>query len=314
MIQRNIIIIFSLILVGLVCFVSNDVVIHYLEVASGFLIQKKVMVLSFILPIPIVVICEHFYPVDPHQKILSTALVQDIIWTVSVKFIGIIALVAYIHMLENFYTQYMNFLSWTLFDHAPEIITVILGLLLVDFLEWFHHFVRHKVPWFWHFHVIHHSQKHMNMFTDTRYHFLEYFIAKTIMTFPLLIIGLNVTSIIYIVLIKVGWSKIYHSNIRTNMGPLKYIFVTPQSHRIHHSKKLEHADKNFGVFFSIWDYMFKTQYKGYDEYPDTGVENKRYPQDESNFGINLIVTPIKQTLFPFFEIARSVKGKAGALE
>jgi hypothetical protein len=49
------------------------------------------------------------------------------------------------------------------------------------------------------------------------------------------------------------------------------VFVTPQYHRIHHSIEPRHQDKNFGNLLTVWDRMFGTMNRNYDEYPATGV-------------------------------------------
>ena len=70
-----------------------------------------------------------------------------------------------------------------------------------------------------------------------------------------------------------------HTAVRTNMGPLRWIFVTPQSHRVHHSFASEHIDTNFATVFSFWDIIVRTQYMGWDEYPVTGIADPNYPHE-----------------------------------
>ena len=36
------------------------------------------------------------------------------------------------------------------------------------------------------------------------------------------------------------WGHFIHANVKTNLGPLKYILVSPQYHRCHHSVMPEH--------------------------------------------------------------------------
>ncbi len=296
---------------GLIFLVADN--FDFLVKISGdiysLLMRKSNAVLSFLIPLPIIVICERLIPVDTNQKILSSSFYQDIIWSIIVKVFGLTVMVVYIQLLSSFYSQYLSFMTVKVLTNLPEPAKLLWGVLLVDFLEWLHHWIRHKVPWFWHFHVIHHAQRHLNMFTDTRYHVMEYIIAKSIMTFPLLMLGVGAKQIIYIAFFKMCWTKFYHGNIRTNMGPLKYIFVTPQSHRIHHSIEPRHRDKNFGVLFSFWDIIFKTQYYGYKEYPYTGIKDKNFPQDEHKFGINLVLSPIQQQIYPFLEILKSIMSR-----
>ena len=49
-----------------------------------------------------------------------------------------------------------------------------------------------------------------------------------------------------------------HANVTIDIGVLKYVFVTPQSHRIHHALAEEARDRNFGAVLSVWDVLFGT--------------------------------------------------------
>jgi sterol desaturase/sphingolipid hydroxylase (fatty acid hydroxylase superfamily) len=72
------------------------------------------------------------------------------------------------------------------------------------------------------------------------------------------------------------------------------MLVTPQSHRVHHSVMLQHRDTNFGSLFSIWDYLFGTQYRGYNEYPETGIEDETFPYEKEAKLSRLILVPFIQ--------------------
>ncbi len=75
--------------------------------------------------------------------------------------------------------------------------------------------------------------------------------------------------------------------------------VTPQSHRVHHSLEPQHGDRNFGVIFTIWDRMFGTLYANYDEYPDTGVLDDRFPLEQGLKGLAPVGAFAAQLWFPF---------------
>lgn len=49
-----------------------------------------------------------------------------------------------------------------------------------------------------------------------------------------------------------------HANVTVDISALKYVFVTPQSHRLHHALGAERRDKNFGAVLSVWDVLFGT--------------------------------------------------------
>ena len=107
--------------------------------------------------------------------------------------------------------------------------------MIADFLNWCTHLARHRVPLFWHFHEVHHSQRSLNMLTESREHFTEAMIASTVVFVPVVLLGASFKVIAGTVTFTVFYNYFQHSNIRTNLGPLRHVLVTPQSHRVHHS-------------------------------------------------------------------------------
>jgi sterol desaturase/sphingolipid hydroxylase (fatty acid hydroxylase superfamily) len=56
-------------------------------------------------------------------------------------------------------------------------------------------------------------------------------------------------------------------------GRLWWLLSSPQYHRIHHSILPEHQNRNFAVWFPVWDILFRTAYAPRPgEYPPTGVD------------------------------------------
>ena len=268
--------------------------------------EKGKFSLVFLITIPIVFAAEKTIPAKSGQRIFSSSLAQDCLWYFIVRTFQLTVLTSYVFLLESFYEKHLTFMSVRWLDELPEMARLLWGVLLIDFLNWFHHWVRHKVWWLWQFHVIHHSQRNLNLFTDFRYHVLEYIVAETLKIIPLLSLGVEATYIVYVRMFERFLTATYHANIKTDLGPLRYVLVTPQSHRIHHSIEPHHQDKNFGVLLSIWDRLFGTQYAGYEEYPDTGVKDRNFPEDESKFGRNLFVSPFLQHIYPFRVLAKSI--------
>jgi sterol desaturase/sphingolipid hydroxylase (fatty acid hydroxylase superfamily) len=175
---------------------------------------------------------------------------------------------------------------------------VLLALLFSDFLAWFHHLLRHRIPLFWAFHQVHHSQRDMNYFTDFRLHPLDLIIANLIVLLPQLLLQVDAPTIVLLGILLQWHTVLYHCNLRTNYGPLRYLLVTPQSHRVHHSQQPEHCDRNYGVIFSIWDRIFGTQHGDAQVYPATGVDTA-FPV-ESSLGEVLSLRALgRQMLFPF---------------
>ena len=48
-----------------------------------------------------------------------------------------------------------------------------------------------------------------------------------------------------------------HTNVKVNIGPLKYLIICPAYHRVHHSAT-RNCRMNLGTTFTIWDRLFGT--------------------------------------------------------
>ena len=180
---------------------------------------------------------------------------------------------------------------------------VALTLLIVDFVGWLSHLVRHKVALIWDFHALHHSQANMNFFTEHRVHPLDSVFAQLTRFIPMMMVAPSLTYVVAIEWALLAYRRMYHSNIRTNLGILRYVFVTPQSHRIHHSNQPQHQDKNFGLILSIWDHVFGTQHRAYDEYPDTGVADSLFPVEAEAGWLSMGKLLLAQIVYPFRRVA-----------
>ena len=145
------------------------------------------------------------------------------------------------------------------------------ALLVTDLMSYFAHYVRHKVRWFWFFHTIHHSQENLNPFTNYRVHAFETIINTAIRTIPMAFVGGSAARWTWFVVIDVIWHCFIHANVRTTLGPLGRIIVSPQFHRIHHSSLKEHYDVNYGERLVLWDWLFGTLHPDKATYPPTGV-------------------------------------------
>ena len=263
----------------------------------------------FIFAVGFILILERFYPVDPKQRTFSTGFLQDSVWLfVGLLFEGVVA-AAYVKALRAFYHAHLSFIAWEAVGNFPEIVRFTWGLLLSDCLAWVQHWLKHKIPWLWQIHTIHHSQREINMFTDLRLHFLEYIISRSVVIIPMMMFAVNTPQIAAYTVFNTWFTRLYHANIKSNFGFLRYIFVTPQSHRIHHSVEKRHQDKNFGVIFSFWDRLFRTQHENCDEYPETGIVDPSFPLEKETSLLSLLMVPCRQLIYPFLVIGRSLTRK-----
>jgi sterol desaturase/sphingolipid hydroxylase (fatty acid hydroxylase superfamily) len=157
----------------------------------------------------------------------------------------------------------------------------------------------HKIPVFWKFHAVHHSQSEMNLFTSYRVHILEHLFAYSIVFIPMMSFKVPVIDSVVCVFLQQWYSIIYHANLKTNYGPLRYFLVTPQSHRMHHSLQSEHHNRNFGTLFSIWDRIFGTQVENHRDYCTVGVKDFSFPQAKNYSLIDYLHSFMLQNIYTF---------------
>jgi sterol desaturase/sphingolipid hydroxylase (fatty acid hydroxylase superfamily) len=150
------------------------------------------------------------------------------------------------------------------------LLATLITMLSIDFASFTMHRWMHKNSWLRKIHAIHHSAHELNFFTTYRQHILEPIILNSARTIAAAI-GLSIfhllfksqTPVITYQGLGIGFFlymftvNLHHSHIPVNYSRLvKYIFISPHVHHLHHSKDRKHRDKNFGVIFSFWDRVF----------------------------------------------------------
>lgn len=264
---------------------------------------------SLLISIAFCLLLEAFKPVHPKNRLINGNLIQDYLFPV---FEAILLTNLIAHLLAGlkiFYDTYVPFLNTGLLDNQPFIIQVIGAFLIADFMVFFSHYIHHKVPWLWHFHTIHHSQKNLNAFTAHRLHPFSAFSKFLIMSIPIGFIGGTYPAWYAFGVINGFWAYFIHSNIKTNLGVFRYVFVSPQYHRMHHSMVPEHHDSNFGERLVIWDMLFGTMCPDSESYPETGVKDCELIEEDYNSKnpLNYFLMWGKMLVYPFIKIYQSIK-------
>ena len=155
----------------------------------------------------------------------------------------------------------------------------LLYLLVTDFFYYWFHRCQHQAPFLWEQHKFHHSEVSLNVTSTRRVHWLEDPLIVIFLVLPMgLLFEFSGLPLGILAFVQVLWLQFIHLNLRLNLRSLSPIVTGPQYHRIHHSFKPEHLDKNFSAFFPFWDILFGTyHHPQYDEFPATGLlENKNY--------------------------------------
>jgi sterol desaturase/sphingolipid hydroxylase (fatty acid hydroxylase superfamily) len=151
--------------------------------------------------------------------------------------------------------------------------------ITMDFGEYLFHRAQHRFPVLWAMHSFHHSDPAMNVSTTPRHFWAEHAIKSATIY---LAVGLLFRSNVQIALIYgvlSFWNYVAHMNLRLSFGPAWFVVNSPQFHRIHHSCRREHYDRNFAALFTLFDAIFHTAYvPAPGEYPSTGLDDSDTPQ------------------------------------
>lgn len=254
----------------------------------------------------VLIAAERIIPAQRNGGALTIGGAQDLIWIIGAPVLTITLVALWAGVLHTVYDQVLGGYTVELDASIGVLGAATVAFLISDFLMFFTHWVRHKVPTFWHYHAVHHAAPQLNVLTDNRVHFMEAIIAATLVLIPARMLGLDAAAATALVIATTYFTGFTHAAIRTNLGPLRWILVTPQSHRVHHSYAPEHIDKNFGTTFSVWDRLFKTQYLGEDEYPATGIPDPNFPLETSRSVGNHLRSYVDQNLYPFRQTLHDV--------
>ena len=139
---------------------------------------------------------------------------------------------------------------------------VIISLLLLDLIgAYLVHFIQHKIPWMWKFHLVHHSDMNVDVTTGLRHHPGETVFRIIFTIIGVFVSGASIGMVMLYQSLSVLFAHITHANISIPKKIdviLSYILVTPNMHKIHHHYEMPLTDSNYGNIFSIWDRLFNT--------------------------------------------------------
>ena len=161
----------------------------------------------------------------------------------------------------------------------PVAALVAVNLLVRGFISFFTHYLNHAVPWFWRVHRVHHLDTELDVSSTVRFHPLE-FLVPLLPGVPIVVaFGLTPWVLMFYELLDVVMTLWTHSNVRLPLALdriLRYVVVTPDLHRVHHSAWRPETNSNFGAVFPVWDLIFGT----FRATPRDGHERMRLGLDE----------------------------------
>ena len=163
----------------------------------------------------------------------------------------------------------------------PFMLNLVMTIIVFDLLIYVQHALFHRIKPLWNIHRIHHTDTVIDVTTGIRFHPFEILLSMLLKLLAVLLLGpLAIAIIIYEIALSAA-SLFTHSNLCLPAIVdyfLRYLFVTPDMHRIHHSVEQNETDSNYGNIFSFWDRLFRT----YKTKPAEGYDNMIIGLNEFN--------------------------------
>ena len=147
-----------------------------------------------------------------------------------------------------------------LFAFAPALAFVV-AVVLLDLVIYFQHVTFHAVPTLWRLHRVHHADLDFDLTTGTRFHPIEILISIVIKCSAVAAIGASPAAVLVFEVLLNATAMFNHANAslpRIVDRWLRWLLVTPDMHRLHHSVEYDESSSNFGFNLPWWDRLFGT--------------------------------------------------------
>lgn len=163
--------------------------------------------------------------------------------------------------------------GWGLLNllQQPGWIAVPLSVLVLDLAIYAQHVAFHSVPVLWRLHRMHHADLEFDVTTGLRFHPAEIVLSMLIKAAVVIALGAPPIAVLLFEVLLNATSMFSHGNVRLPGAMdrvLRWIVVTPEMHRVHHSILRRETNSNFGFNLPWWDRLFGT----YRAQPEAGHE------------------------------------------
>jgi len=153
--------------------------------------------------------------------------------------------------------------GWGLFHlvAVPGWVAFVASWALLDFAIYLQHVLVHAVPLLWRLHQVHHADLGFDVTTGLRFHPLEMFLSLGVKVACVAVIGPPTGAVILFEVLLNAGSLFNHGNVALPLAVdrwLRWLIVTPDMHRVHHSVTPAETNSNFGFSVSLWDRLCGT--------------------------------------------------------
>jgi sterol desaturase/sphingolipid hydroxylase (fatty acid hydroxylase superfamily) len=151
----------------------------------------------------------------------------------------------------------------------PGWLALTLAVIALDLVVYLQHVMVHAVPLLWRLHRVHHADLHFDVTTGARFHPIEIVLSMLIKFAAILVVGPAPEAVVVFEVLLNATAMFNHGNVSLPAAVdrwLRWVVVTPDMHRVHHSIEDDETNSNFGFNLPWWDRLFGT----YREQPRVG--------------------------------------------
>jgi sterol desaturase/sphingolipid hydroxylase (fatty acid hydroxylase superfamily) len=169
--------------------------------------------------------------------------------------------------------------------NAPPWLAVVIAVVVLDLTIYLQHVLFHAVPALWRLHRMHHADLEIDVTTGARFHPIEILLSMAIKLGVVAALGAPAAAVLIFEVLLNATSMFNHGNVRLPQGldrVLRWLVVTPDMHRVHHSIVPRETNSNFGFNLPWWDRLFGTyraQPQAGHEGMTIGIEQFRDPRE-----------------------------------
>ena len=163
--------------------------------------------------------------------------------------------------------------GWGLLNNVdiPWAAAVVVSVVALDFAIYLQHVMFHAVPTLWRLHRMHHTDLDFDVTTGARFHPIEIILSMLIKMAVIAVLGPPAVAVLIFEVLLNATSMFNHGNVRIPINvdrALRWLVVTPDMHRVHHSVIADETNSNFGFNLPWWDRLLGT----YRDQPEAGHE------------------------------------------
>lgn len=161
----------------------------------------------------------------------------------------------------------------------PDALFIVFAVIWLDFGVWLQHVVLHKVPLLWRFHRVHHADVDIDAVTALRFHPGELLFSFFWKAGFVVVSGASPLAVLIFEVVLNSSAMFNHSNLAIPKAAdrwLRWLIVTPDMHRVHHSTEEDESRRNFGFCLPWWDRLFRV----YQDQPRAGHSKMQIGQPQ----------------------------------